>query len=294
MERTRRNWQDSLFADLLWCEFARRRTSVKTHLLYGTWVARGLVAHGDGARVHQPVSKTKTNGESGGATEEGAQFAAPVAEPESATDARLETATDEALAELSSEDRFTLAAYYLDGRTLAEIARALGLHESSVSRRLDRLSTGLRKRILAGLRAQGMSHAQAAEALETDVRDLQLNLRSRLMQDLETKTFPGGKTPFGTLVKKATEKAMTEVPEIVYDRLRAAVPAQRGWTLSPGRGPAHGVYRAGPLRGGAGECLSIWLYAKAAGRLWLWPCRLRSRWRPRVRLRWSPFGPCRR
>ena len=111
----------------------------------------------------------------------------------SASDSRLEAATDEALAELSSEDRFTLASYYLDGRTLAEIARTLGLHESSVSRRLDRLSTGLRKRILAGLRAQGMSHAQAAEALETDVRDIQLNLRARLAQDSGAKAFPGGK-----------------------------------------------------------------------------------------------------
>src|SRR6266853_3636446 len=115
-------------------------------------------------------------------TEEGVQFVA-AAEPARASDhiadQRLETATDEALAELSSEDRFTLASYYLDGRTLAEIARTLGLHESSVSRRLDRLATGLRKRILAGLRLQGMSHAQAAEALETDVRDLRLDLRSR-------------------------------------------------------------------------------------------------------------------
>ncbi|MGD0790867.1 MAG: sigma-70 family RNA polymerase sigma factor [Terriglobales bacterium] len=123
--------------------------------------------------------------------EEGMQFAAAVPEPACASDQRLEAATDEALAELSSEDRFTLASYYLDGRTLAEIARTLGLHESSVSRRLDRLSTGLRKRILAGLRAQGMSHAQATEALETDVRDLQLNLRSRLTQDSGAKTFPG-------------------------------------------------------------------------------------------------------
>ena len=126
-------------------------------------------------------------------TEEGVQFAAAIPEPACAPDQRLETATDEALAELSSEDRFTLASYFLDGRTLAEIARTLGLHESSVSRRLDRLSTGLRKRILAGLRAQGMSHAQAAEALETDVRDLRLNLRSRLTQDSGTKAFPGGK-----------------------------------------------------------------------------------------------------
>jgi RNA polymerase sigma-70 factor, ECF subfamily len=128
-------------------------------------------------------------------TEEGVQFAAAVPEAECASDPRLEAATDEALSELSSEDRFTLASYYLDGRTLAEIARTLGLHESSVSRRLDRLSTGLRKRILAGLRMQGMSPAQATEALETDVRDMRLNLRSRLMQDSEAKTFPGNKVP---------------------------------------------------------------------------------------------------
>jgi RNA polymerase sigma-70 factor (ECF subfamily) len=128
-------------------------------------------------------------------TEEGVQFAAAVPEPACTSDQRLEAATDEALAELSSEDRFTLASYYLDGRTLAEIARTLGLHESSVSRRLDRLATGLRKRILAGLRMQGMSHVQATEALETDVRDLRLNLRSRLTQDSGAKPFPERKVP---------------------------------------------------------------------------------------------------
>jgi RNA polymerase sigma-70 factor (ECF subfamily) len=132
-------------------------------------------------------------------TEEGVQFAAAVPDAvctsDRTSDQRLEAATDEALAELSSEDRFTLASYYLDGRTLAEIARTLGLHESSVSRRLERLATGLRKRILAGLRMQGMSHAQATEALATDVRDLQLNLRSRLTQDSGAKPFPGRKVP---------------------------------------------------------------------------------------------------
>jgi RNA polymerase sigma-70 factor (ECF subfamily) len=127
-------------------------------------------------------------------TEEGAQFAAPVTDPAIVADSRLENATDEALAELSSEDRFTLAAYYLDGRTLAEIARMLGLHESSVSRRLDRLSAALRRRILAGLRDLGMSHAQAAEAMEADVRDLKLNLRTRLTQDSTARTFPDTST----------------------------------------------------------------------------------------------------
>jgi len=128
-------------------------------------------------------------------TEEGAQFMANEPEPASCGDARLEAATDAALGELSAEDRFTLASYYLDGRTLAEIAVALGLHESSVSRRLDRLSASLRKRILEGLRQRGMSHAQATEALETDVRDLNLDLRSRLAQDSSSTTFPSSKVP---------------------------------------------------------------------------------------------------
>jgi RNA polymerase sigma-70 factor (ECF subfamily) len=136
-------------------------------------------------------------------TEKGVQFAAAGPEPvwasdrssDGISDQRLEAATDEALAELSAEDRFTLASYYLDGRTLAEIARTLGLHESSISRRLDRLATGLRKRILTGLRTLGMSHAQATEALEADVRDIRLNLRSRLTQDSGAQTFPGGTGP---------------------------------------------------------------------------------------------------
>jgi len=126
-------------------------------------------------------------------TEDGVQFVAKEPEPVATSDPRLESATDQAIAELSAEDRYTLASYYLDGRTLADIARSLGLHESSISRRLDRLSTALRKRILAGLREQGMSHAQATEALETDVRDITLDLRSRLMQDSGSTTFPGRK-----------------------------------------------------------------------------------------------------
>jgi RNA polymerase sigma-70 factor (ECF subfamily) len=128
-------------------------------------------------------------------TEEGVQFVASDPEPTSVADPRLEVATDAALADLSAEDRFTLAAYYLDGRTLADIARMLGLHESSVSRRLDRLSSGLRKRILAGLRQQGMSYAQATEALETDVRDINLDLRARLTQDSAATAFTSRKVP---------------------------------------------------------------------------------------------------
>jgi RNA polymerase sigma-70 factor (ECF subfamily) len=86
-----------------------------------------------------------------------------------------------------------LAAYYLDGRTLAEIARMLGVHESTISRKIDKLAKLLRKQILAGLVRQGMSRRQGEEAMEVDVRDVSLNLRARLVQDRATPTFPSRK-----------------------------------------------------------------------------------------------------
>jgi len=116
-------------------------------------------------------------------SEEGVQFATPEPEAGVAVDARVEAATDEALAALPAEDRFVLASYFLDDRTLAEIARSLGVHESTISRKLDKLAKSLRKQILASLGRRGMSRRQAQEALEVDVRDLRVNIRDRLAQD---------------------------------------------------------------------------------------------------------------
>jgi RNA polymerase sigma-70 factor (ECF subfamily) len=122
-------------------------------------------------------------------SEDGAQFAAPQPEPIPSADSRLESATGAALAALSAEDRMVLAAYYLDGRTLAEIARMLGVHESTISRKVDKLAKSLRKKILAGLMQQGMARRQAEEALEADVRDLQVDIRRSLAQDSPPATF---------------------------------------------------------------------------------------------------------
>jgi RNA polymerase sigma-70 factor, ECF subfamily len=122
-------------------------------------------------------------------SEDGAQFAAPQPEPLPSADSRLESVTDAALASLDSEDRMVLAAYYLDGRTLAEIARMLGVHESTISRKVDKLAKSLRKRILAGMVQQGMARRQAEEALEVDVRDLQVDIRRSLAQDSPAATF---------------------------------------------------------------------------------------------------------
>jgi len=97
-------------------------------------------------------------------------------------DPRLEPAVDAALRELSAEERLILASYYLDGRTLAEIARMLGVHESTISRRVERITASLRKRIVHGLRERGMDARAAGEALNADVRDLTLDVRARLQE----------------------------------------------------------------------------------------------------------------
>jgi RNA polymerase sigma-70 factor, ECF subfamily len=122
-------------------------------------------------------------------SEEGIQFRAPEPDPVPAADSRLAQATDEALAALSAEDRVVLGAYYLDGRTLAEIARMLGVHESTISRKIDKLAKSLRKQIVATLVRRGMSRRQAEEALEVDVRDLQVDIRRSLAQDSSAPAF---------------------------------------------------------------------------------------------------------
>jgi RNA polymerase sigma-70 factor (ECF subfamily) len=131
-------------------------------------------------------------------SEEGEQFATPEKEETVAVDPRLEAVTDEALAALPAEDRFALAAYYLDGRTLAEIAKMLGVHESTISRKLDKLAKALRKQILAGLAKRGMDRRQAQEALDVDVRDLKIAVRTSLAQETRVQTFPDKKAEAST------------------------------------------------------------------------------------------------
>jgi RNA polymerase sigma-70 factor (ECF subfamily) len=116
-------------------------------------------------------------------TEDGVQFSA--AEPDSSgpVDRRLGAAVDSALEQLVAEDRLVLAAYYLDDRTLTEIGRLVGVHESTISRRLEKLLKGLRKQVLAGLMARGMNRGQAEEALEADVRYLQVDVSRKLQEN---------------------------------------------------------------------------------------------------------------
>lgn len=100
----------------------------------------------------------------------------------------LRVAIKMTLSEVSAEERFLLSAYYLDQHTLHEMSRVLRVHEATVSRKLKRATERLRKQLLRTLRARGLSRRGAEEALGTDPRDVDLNLR-KLLQKSEGNTI---------------------------------------------------------------------------------------------------------
>jgi RNA polymerase sigma-70 factor (ECF subfamily) len=116
--------------------------------------------------------------------------AAPTAAavPQSAELAHLAQAVSRTLAMLAPEDRFLLASYFLDQQTLLQISRLLHVHEATVSRKLKRLTSDLRKQLLRNLQSDGLSKRAAEEALGADPRDLEINLRA-LLQTSQTSSF---------------------------------------------------------------------------------------------------------
>jgi RNA polymerase sigma-70 factor (ECF subfamily) len=123
------------------------------------------------------------------AVEDGTQFAASETE-KAVTDPRVEAAASAELATLNAEERFLLASYFLDHRTLAEIAKLQGVHESTISRKLERVTVAVHKRLRKRLMDSGMSARQADETMQdVDVRDLQLKVRETLEQGAPDSAF---------------------------------------------------------------------------------------------------------
>jgi RNA polymerase sigma-70 factor (ECF subfamily) len=104
----------------------------------------------------------------------------------------LERAIEQAIASRNAEERYLLAAYYLDEQTLLEIGRVLDVHEATVSRRLRRAASEIRKQILRNLERSGMSRRAAEETMGAGLDalggDFEVNLK-KLLQHSQTEAF---------------------------------------------------------------------------------------------------------
>ncbi len=107
--------------------------------------------------------------------------AAEISTPPASTELlRLSEAVRRSLQTLAPEDRFVLSAYFLDRQSLLGISQVIRVHEATVSRRLKRLVTDLRKQLIHNLQSGGLSKRASEEALGADPRDIELNLRALL------------------------------------------------------------------------------------------------------------------
>jgi RNA polymerase sigma-70 factor, ECF subfamily len=112
-------------------------------------------------------------------------------QPDIVLGSTLREVVRDALSSQPAEERFLLAAYYLDERTLAEIGKVLYVHEATISRKLKRATGAVRKELLKKLEQTGLSRRAAQEALGTDPRDLELGMDlKKLLQHSASDAFP--------------------------------------------------------------------------------------------------------
>ncbi|HZM12479.1 MAG TPA: sigma-70 family RNA polymerase sigma factor, partial [Candidatus Limnocylindrales bacterium] len=181
-ESAARSLADSLYAALYGVDAKGQQRTSKLRSYQGRGSLQGWLRTVVAQEYVNLYRATRRETSLDAALDEGIQFEA--GEPDlSVADPRAEAAAAEELTALAAEERFLLAAYYLDRRTLAEIAKLQGVHESTISRKLERVTSGLRKRIRKRMIEAGMSPRQADEAMQdVDVRDLRVRVRETLRQ----------------------------------------------------------------------------------------------------------------
>ncbi len=188
-ESVARGLADSLYADLYGVDAKGQKRICKLLYYQGRGSLQGWLRTVLAQEFVNLYRSTRRETSLDAALEEGLQFAAEEPE-EPVADPRIEGAAVAELAALDPEERFLLTAYYLDHRTLAEIAKLRRVHESTISRKLERLTAGLRKRIRKRMIQAGMSPREADETMqEVDVRDLRVKVGETLRQGTPKGTF---------------------------------------------------------------------------------------------------------
>jgi hypothetical protein len=64
------------------------------------------------------------------------------------------------------------------------------VHESTISRKVEKITAATRRAILSGLMKRGMSRQEAEQAMDVEVTELSVDVRRRLMQEKGQQTVP--------------------------------------------------------------------------------------------------------
>jgi RNA polymerase sigma-70 factor, ECF subfamily len=106
--------------------------------------------------------------------DDAATVAAPAKSPNPDWPAHVNVMRDAlgaALTQLAPRDRLRLTCYYAQELTLAQIGKALGEHEATVSRHLARTRKIIREQVEVDLRSKGLTPAEMAECFAAVVED---------------------------------------------------------------------------------------------------------------------------
>ena len=154
-----------------------------------------------------------------------------VAQAEPSMLAMLSEAVQAALGHQPAEERLLLAEYFVDGRTLAEIGKLLGVHEATISRRLRRATDSVRKQLLRNLKQRGLSRKAAEEALGTDPRDVDLKIDvKKLLQNPKGEPFSkealangvSSKETFAVLLRSDMRESLKNPGESLPEQAKSA------------------------------------------------------------------------
>lgn len=206
---------DSLFGELYGLEEGHRRERSLFRYFHGrsslkTWLRAVLAQrHIDGirsSRRFEPLADGESlDGEP--PRKASAVTPLPIADPHRERYIALFTrALRAALAALELRDAERLRLYYAQEKTLAEIGRQLGEHESSVSRNLDRIRAALRRTVEETLRKgfpavngsavePGLSEAQLSLCFEYSAVDASFDLDTLFPSGTRRGPSPGRPSP---------------------------------------------------------------------------------------------------
>jgi RNA polymerase sigma-70 factor (ECF subfamily) len=168
-EHTAREAAEGLYCDLYGVKTAAVETKPKLSLYSGEGSLEGWVSRVLHQNCLLELRRRRRLTSLDALNEAGVQFAAQVGSSPlpPAEDGRVSAALDVVFGAISNEDQFILVSHFADNRRMREIAAVLGVHESTISRRIKDVATFIRKRFEIELLRQGLNRREAEQILDS-------------------------------------------------------------------------------------------------------------------------------